>query len=141
LLAGGYATFSFSTKLGTDPAHLAGLLTPEDAVAELLDDNRDHAERLAELGETITVYHWAGMQIEGPEKNSRAALALDQLVDQIEEEYGDPEGYNQPDVTDAMKAAARAFVDAVLADYEMWACECVCERQVKKAKGKEAAAG
>jgi hypothetical protein len=40
----------------------------------------------------------------------------------LDEEYSDPDGdYTKP--TERMKVVARVFVDAVLNDYQAWACE------------------
>lgn len=51
-----------------------------------------------------------------------SAGPLDDLIQRIEEEYGDPEGDGDV-VTDAMVKAERVFVAAVLAEYECWACD------------------
>jgi len=48
--------------------------------------------------------------------------ALGRALEQLDEEYSDPDG-DMTEPTDAMKAAALAFGKAVLADYKPWACE------------------
>lgn len=48
--------------------------------------------------------------------------ALEDLLEQLDEEYGNPDGGDtQP--TPAMLAAEKAFYEAVLAEYKPWACE------------------
>ena len=51
-----------------------------------------------------------------------AASVLEDLLERLDEEYSDPDGdYTKP--TERMKVVARVFVDAVLNDYQAWACE------------------
>ena len=47
---------------------------------------------------------------------------LERILEDLDEEYGDPEG-DTTEPTDAMKRAALAFVDAVFREYEPWNCE------------------
>lgn len=54
---------------------------------------------------------------------------LDRLLENLDEEYGDPDG-GPTDPTPAMKEAEQTFVSAVLAEYEVWQCERCCEETV-----------
>ena len=53
---------------------------------------------------------------------SLADRVIEDLLEVVDEEHSDPDG-NPTEPTEGMKAAARAFVDAVLAEYVSWACE------------------
>lgn len=48
--------------------------------------------------------------------------ALEDLLEFLDEEYGNPNG-EATKPTEAMKAAEREFIEKVLAEYEVWACE------------------
>jgi hypothetical protein len=48
--------------------------------------------------------------------------AIEQALDNLDEEYADPDG-TYTEATDNMKAAALAFGWAVVADYVSWKCE------------------
>ncbi len=48
---------------------------------------------------------------------------LENLLERLDEDYGPPE--DSTDKTDAMKEAAKVFVQAVLDEYLVWRCEVV----------------
>ena len=53
-----------------------------------------------------------------------SANILERLLEDVDDEYGDPdESYTK--VTDAMKEAAKEFLTTVLDEYTVWACEIV----------------
>lgn len=61
-----------------------------------------------------------------------AALAdrvLETLLEQLDEEYGDPEGLGT-EPTIRMKEKATAFVDAVLEEYQVWSAKLVGKIEV-----------
>lgn len=76
-----------------------------------------------ELHGTMTVAAWRRMPLGDITRDMWASWALERLVNDIDEEHGDPNWSTRE--TDGMRAAARAFVDAVLAEYKVWACEIV----------------
>lgn len=49
-----------------------------------------------------------------------ADSALENLLEWLDEEYGNPDDYTRP--SEKMKAAAQTFVKAVAEDYHVWAC-------------------
>lgn len=53
---------------------------------------------------------------------SLATLALNHMLEELDELYSDPEG-DATEPTQAMKEAAKAFADAVVKDYVSWECE------------------
>jgi len=53
---------------------------------------------------------------------------LDHLLESLDEEYGDPNG-DPTKRTPAMEAAAKEFLEKVLAEYEVWACELSGEKK------------
>lgn len=53
---------------------------------------------------------------------------LDNLLDQVEEEYGNPNKDYKP--TDALREAEKKFIDIFLQEYDVYVCEKVCEVSV-----------
>ena len=71
---------------------------------------------VAHLPATITVTGYARMNV-----SVRADLALERVLEVMDEEYGDPDGDgNEP--TPAMIAAAETFARAIEAEYVPWWC-------------------
>jgi len=92
--------------------------TAEDAVEALLDDMSEDA--LAALPDTVPVYGWVRTSIKGhltPEET------VDDMLEYLDEEYGDPDGNMTNERTPAMVEAAKAFIAAIEADYIPWTCE------------------
>lgn len=50
--------------------------------------------------------------------------ALENLIDVLDENYGNPDG-DPPEMTGKMREAAQKFANAVISEYEPWACEVV----------------
>jgi hypothetical protein len=48
-------------------------------------------------------------------------LILEQALEYLDEEYGDPEG-ERTEPTEAMRQAAKALCEVVIRDYEVWTC-------------------
>jgi hypothetical protein len=78
------------------------------------------------LPETVTVYGYGRMK-----PKTCPTSPLDDMLERLDEEYGDPEGYHETPVTDAMREAERQFIAAVLAEYDPWACVKVSEEVVR----------
>lgn len=97
----------------------------EEAVGAFLDDV--YPDRPA----TVTVYGYAVRVVD---REHYAERALDNLLEDLHEEYGDPNRYPSDSITESMRAAARAFLEAVLAEYRVWTCEKVCEEVVDLAE-------
>jgi hypothetical protein len=55
-------------------------------------------------------------------KMSAGGVLMD-LLENLDGDYGDPDGGDYPEASDAMKAAAEAFVTVVLREFVVWACE------------------
>ena len=51
-----------------------------------------------------------------------AFAVLDRLLEDLDDDYGDPDG-DLTEPTDGMKWAAKVFIDAVLKEYVVWTCE------------------
>lgn len=58
----------------------------------------------------------------GRHADSIARNALDDALERLDEEYGDPDG-TPSEPTEKMKSAAMAFAKDLLAEYVVWACE------------------
>ena len=87
--------------------------TPDEAIEEILDQA---SCPLADYGEVVVVGY------ANVEPVWKAASILEDFLDRLDEEYGDPDG-DITEPTEAMKQAADAFVRAVLAEYQTWVCE------------------
>jgi hypothetical protein len=53
---------------------------------------------------------------------------LDDLLDKIDEEYGNPDKPYQPNKR--LLDAEKEFVKVFLEEYDVWACDKVCEREI-----------
>ena len=103
-------------------------LDPDDVIDRVIDDAASFAgesfDAIAErLDWPLKVKVYKRMSLGGVDLTlTIATTALERTLDDLDENYGDPDGdYSDP--TEAMKSAARAFARAVLADYVPWACE------------------
>lgn len=85
-----------------------------DAVYEFLNDRGPSDP----LPNELEVYGYAPMV---PDRKLAADRALENLLEDIDSEYGNPDGAFE--ATEGMKAAAAAFVDAFLSEYRVWACD------------------
>jgi hypothetical protein len=106
--------------------------TDEDDAIEayldaMLDSKMTPAEVLATLPEMVTVYGFAHDELVGCE--AWAEIALESLIECIDDEYGNPDKMTQ--ATKGMLDAARAFVTAVVADYAPWRCSKVAEKTIE----------
>ncbi|MEE9365868.1 MAG: hypothetical protein V3W44_04185 [Dehalococcoidales bacterium] len=57
---------------------------------------------------------------------------LEHLLEDLDDNYGDPEG--SIETTDNMKKAATVFVQAVLDEYTVWQCEVVDRKEIDVAE-------
>jgi len=53
---------------------------------------------------------------------------LESFLEHLDDEYGGEEG---TDPTETMKAAAKEFVDKIVAEYQVWQCDIVCKKTIK----------
>jgi len=74
---------------------------------------------LSEAPETIEVYAWGRVAIDRLLIDTLIYIALESVLERIDEEYGD-EDSTIP--TESMMAAAKSFAEAVLDEYEVWRC-------------------
>lgn len=97
----------------------------DDAVESILDAS-------GETTGTLVVHGYRRREVDEAMGVRLAGRALESLLYEMDcnEELGDPEGECHTARTDGMKAAARAFVDAVAAEYDVWACEAVVAVEV-----------
>jgi len=97
----------------------------EEAVSEELEDASTECELIMALDEMawpMIIVEVKPMVISPTEIIMLADSALENLLDGLDETYGDPGGdYTNQSVV--MKNAARAFVSDVVSAYHVWACE------------------
>lgn len=89
--------------------------TLNDAVEQYLDAI---APDPLPLDDTITVVGYVRMTVTADPDRYLATLLED-----LDEEYGDPEGSDETKITDGMRGAAALFVASVIKEYDNWACE------------------
>ena len=95
---------------------------PEDAVAEWLDENDDHG---GDIPKEIRVYAFAQDRLAW-EVRSFGAVLLENALETLDDEYGNPDDATTP--TAAMTAAAEALAAAIFKDYAVWTCKRCPER-------------
>ncbi|NIO43643.1 MAG: hypothetical protein GTO41_27910 [Burkholderiales bacterium] len=87
-----------------------------DVIEYWLDSQ--HPTPIDQLPKVITVHEYSRRVPD--EDGSRQ---LEDLLEQLDEEYADPNTSDFTKPTETMKEAARVFAAAVLAEYEVWTCE------------------
>ena len=97
--------------------------TIDDAVEAILDDS-------GEAAGTLVVHGYRRREVDETMRARLADRAIEALLERLDlyEDLGDPEDGTKH--TAGMKAAARTFVDAVAAEYDVWACEAVLAVEV-----------
>jgi hypothetical protein len=100
---------------GDDGCEVLTHADPDEAIEAHIDGW--HPDPIESIGE-ITMYEYAPMK----PTLSKCGSPLERVLEQLDEEYGDPNGDGY-EVTEAMKEAEQVFLKAVLAQYRPWACE------------------
>lgn len=94
----------------------------EDVAIEAILDGID-----GPLPETITICGFARMEVDILRLNP-----LEDCLETLDEEYGDPEG-EYSESTETMKEAERVFLAAIKKEYTTWMCEEVCRKEINVA--------
>lgn len=112
-----YGDFDASVAYGNDELLQEALLSDiEDVVEEVLDWHYPDP-----LPETVKVTGYRYMKFD-KEPGLDPDNILTDILERLDEEYGDPNG-DGTEPTPRMKAAAKALSEAILSDYQPWACE------------------
>lgn len=102
----------------------------DDAVEELVEQKCEKdislKELISRLPEEIEVN---GFERDEPNVKHLAARTLLYLIEELDEDYCDPNGSKEQQ-TKEMEAAAATFVEAVLSQYTVWLCHKVCTEKV-----------
>jgi len=71
-----------------------------------------------------------------PKLSHRKRWAIDQILDLLDEEFGDPEGVTETlsSLSEEIIEAEQALYRAILAKYQPWACEVVTTEEIDVAK-------
>jgi hypothetical protein len=90
----------------------------------------DHLDEYAssEWGETLEVYGYAPVEC-----RIKDGTSLDYLIEFLDQDYGDPNGYGT-EITQAMKDAEKMFYDIVLREYKPGTYEVVEKRTINIAQ-------
>jgi hypothetical protein len=104
----------------------AEVLTATD-VSEAVQEWVDYFD--GPLPETVTVYGFARRELPPTEK--LAENILYDVLERLNDEYGDPDGLRGDGRTPEMVEAAHAFADVIRCKYWVWACEHASEETVK----------
>jgi hypothetical protein len=103
----------------------------DDAIEYFLDGwlsgKMTKDEVLKALPETTEVKGYAKMKV-----NYRESWLspLEDVLERLDEEYGDPSGGDYSKPTDRMKAAEKEFLKVIVEEYEPWMCEEVCKEEI-----------
>jgi len=100
---------------GDDEGGRLTAFDPMEVAEQILD-------RLVQIEWPIRVYAYRRMRVSETQARHIATRALDDVLERLDEEYGDPDG-ECPCPTPAMIAAAELFVAAVVSEYVPHACE------------------
>lgn len=96
---------------------------PDDALTEYFDNVPD--ELLSEIPDEITLVGYSPMVIQ----EHYLSGVLDRAIEHLDDEFGNPDGSSfKP--SDSLLAAERAFIRAIIEEYEPWACEKTGEKMV-----------
>lgn len=85
-----------------------------DAVYEYLRDTSP-----ARWERTVTFYRYDRVTITDDYKTGLVEAHAAQVLEELDEEYGDPDCVRE-DTTEVVRAAARVFIDTVLSTYKVW---------------------
>jgi len=83
-----------------------------EAIAEMLE------QRHPDIPETLTMVGFRRMKPE-----LRPSEVLESVLEELDEEWADPDGISPTKPTPAMIEAAEAFCAVILREYVPWACE------------------
>jgi len=101
--------------------------TIDEAVEWFLDGVGGGMEGLRPfMVSTVDVIGYARME---PGVDFLESCLLEHALEALDEEHGDPDG-GSDEATEAMKAAEKVFIQAILAEYTPWTCEQVCTTEV-----------
>lgn len=109
----------------------------DEAVEEHLDKFFDFREpasaALARMPETVTAYGMSRRTIPEGEPALDVDALVERILEDLAEEYGDPDGCYDPldsDGAEAVKLMAGALMATVRARYRSWSCEQTTEVEV-----------
>lgn len=86
---------------------------------EQLDQTIEDVLDNYDAGTPVEILVFRKMKVTGVDR--LALHVIEQLLEDLDEDYGDP-GDNSTEPTEGMKAAAKAFVEAVVKEYKVWTC-------------------
>jgi hypothetical protein len=99
-----------------------------DALDAYAEDNFLSGE---EMPKTVEVYGFVRQSKPSVDGLLKWNPVLEEFVERLDEEYGPMDDFTE--ITPAMRAAERVFVEAVLAEYSVWRCEMVLKMTVNTA--------
>ena len=95
----------------------------DEAVREYLDDMRG----VCDFPETVQVFGFKRIELEHKEPDPE--WILEEILERLDEEHGDPEGHATPPSV-RMLEACQHLVDVIRQEYEVWTCEQVTSETV-----------
>ncbi len=112
-----------------DEEHLT-CMDPDEAIEEIIDGYSGEGETTEDVLRNLGEVSVTGFAHESLGRNKVAEMALDDLAEQLDETYADPDGMGENPTTDKMREAALVFADVVISEYRVWLCEPVTEYKV-----------
>jgi hypothetical protein len=92
----------------------------DSAIESMLDDLPGKP-----FPEKIIVYGYAKREVE-----TFHPFVLDYCLERLDEEYGDHDGGDYTEATDAMKEAEKVFLEVIKKEYIPQTCEPVCQKEI-----------
>ena len=88
-------------------------------IEEILDDMN------GPFPEKITICAFARMEV-----NTIILHPLEDCLEALDEEYGNPDNGEYSESTEVMREAERAFLTTIKKEYTPWMCEEVCRKEI-----------
>lgn len=85
---------------------------------EAIEMHLDALDSLPAAGETVTVYGWTRIPV-----GVNAEQVLERVLEDLDEEHGNPNVDGNTEPTPKMREAAYVFARAIEAEYESWMCD------------------
>jgi hypothetical protein len=97
----------------------------QDAAIEAYLDEALYNTPIKEWPKTVSVF---GFAREKPKFNLLPARTLERVLEDLDEDYGNPEEATAE--TEGMKLAAEEFIQKIAAEYTVWSCKRVATEEI-----------
>ena len=106
-------------------------MTMSDVIVGIPQPKMSPDEVLAALPQEIEVYGYARDELpSAQQRKAWAASLVEQMMEWVDDEYGDPDGRTEHETEPACVDIALEMVDKALEGYTVWRCHKVCTKTV-----------